>query len=127
VRYIAKTEKIIELKKQVRELEAQLDEYKTIAAHFTGKSEKELDFIHPEDLEYALLNAQAELVDDADSTRFAWSKVRNLCETLGFTYDPKGYSPLQQVLVFIKTLARTNSQLKKELEELSAAPKLVRK
>lgn len=105
------------LEQDYTHIDEELKEFKETTAFFLNDFLTNLDNIMPTDLEYGLLEFEKRTIDystkDYDKNLIIWAEVLDLCNQLG--HKPiDGYSILQSVKIFIKTIVRSNTLLEKE-------------
>jgi hypothetical protein len=94
----------------IRYQEEEIQEFKNTVTLLLGKLNFEVDKVTPEDLQYEIIQREGQRI----SLLFTVEEITALCFSLGMTV-PAGLDNLTVLKIFIKELARKNSQLEKLL------------
>lgn len=113
-----------QLEKELAHKTEELNQIKEILAIFVDKVYYDVDYITPDDLESKLRDNEIEkyrkIVESVSKLdmllHVTWiTEIEQLCRDLGWT-EFAGYSPLHNIKLFIKSLARENFTLKQTME-----------
>lgn len=128
----ASVDEIAGLRKRVEEAEkratfaeAELEEFKTVAAFFLGDFVTDVDNIMPDDLEYGLAQFEKQIEETASvydnlplvDTNKGWVTILQLCKDLGMT-SIDGLTETQSIKIFIKEFVRHNYLLRNNNNQL---------
>ena len=105
----------INILEELNVTKAELNEFKRVISFFLGKYISDIDNITPEDLEYWLLQLekqQWEGIEEQELHAKWWAEIYQLYLIFTSQERIQGYTPLQNVKIFIKNLVRDNYTLK---------------